>query len=72
MASGWLQDDFRRITSEDDFSMTQSTQIIHRDRTLGKHSESTLRALKEKLVREQSDFVIPLEPKILRLVLTGG
>ena len=42
-------------------------------RALSKHSESTKKALREYLKstqreREQSDFVIPSEPKILRLV----
>ncbi len=42
-------------------------------RALSKHSESTQKALREYLKsnqreREQSDFVIPSEPKILRLV----
>ena len=42
-------------------------------RALSKRSESTEKALREYLEstqreREQSDFVIPSEPKILRLV----
>ena len=42
-------------------------------RALSKHSESTQKTLREFLKstqreREQSDFVIPSEPKILRLV----
>ena len=45
-------------TYQDDFRMTKSTQ-----RALKEHSEST-----QKRAREQSDFVIPSEPKILRLV----
>ena len=38
-------------------------------RVLSKHSESTKKALREYLKREryQSDFIIPSEPKILRL-----
>ena len=57
MASGWLQDDFR------------TTQ-----RALSKHSESTQRIFKEhsesiQRESEQLDFVIPSEPKILRLVV---
>ena len=43
-------------------------------RALSKNSESTQKALREYLKstqreREQSEFVIPLEPKILRLVV---
>ena len=42
-------------------------------RALSKHSESTQKALRQYLKsnqreREQSDFVIPSEPKMLRLV----
>ena len=55
--------------------MTRSTQRALRSiqRALRQHSEGIHRALKEcsestKLVREKSDFVIPSEPKILRLV----
>ena len=42
------------VLLQDDFRMTQ--------RALSKHSESNQRE------REQSDFVIPSEPKIIRLV----
>ena len=52
MSSWWLQDDFR------------TTQ-----RALSKHSESTQKAPESiQREKEQLDFVIPSEPKILRLV----
>ena len=67
MTSGWLQDDFRMTSGW--------LQVYFRlnQRALSKHSESTKKALREYLKstqreREQSDFVIPSEPKILRLV----
>ena len=63
MTSRCLQDDraFREHS--------ESTQNVLRE-----HSEGTQRILKEHLERnqrerEQSDFVIPSEPKILRLVI---
>ena len=70
MTSGWIQDGFR---------MTKSTQRVLRkhldsnQRALREHQRA-LRALREHLkstqrAREQSDFFIPSEPKILRLVL---
>ena len=47
--------------------MTQSTQSTQG--ALSEHSESTQKAFRgTKLVREKSYFVIPSEPKILRLV----
>ena len=56
MTSGWLQDDFR---------MTQralSKQALGDQRILKEHSESTQRE------RDQSNFITPSDPKILRLV----
>ena len=55
MTSGYLQDIFRKYSGYDDFRMTQKIQ-----RRL---SESNQRA------RQQSDFVILSEPKILHLVV---
>ena len=54
ISSGYLQDIFRMSLGQDGFRMTQ--------KVLRRLSESDQRA------REQSDFIIPSESKILRLV----
>ena len=55
MASGWFKMTQRSLSQH-----SESTQRAHR-----RHSENTSRE-----IREQSDFVIPSEPKILCLVFT--
>ena len=64
MTSEWLQNDFRMTSGwlQDDFRMTSGWIRAIREHL--QHLKSTQRA------REQSDFIIPSEPKILRLVKT--